>query len=111
MSSYVQLLNTPLSTSPSNRRRRANGPRGRASIKPRSSGCSLRNGNSRPSREMSQQWREQAVSQQQAFQQVVQQSLNAYMDLFRPSRWTAAVYGFYLTLIRARRGVLGAAQP
>jgi hypothetical protein len=33
---------------------------------------------------MSQQWMEQAQAQQQAFQQVVQQSLSAYMDLFRP---------------------------
>jgi hypothetical protein len=29
---------------------------------------------------------EQAVAQQQAFQQVVQQSLAAYMDLLNPSR-------------------------
>jgi hypothetical protein len=29
---------------------------------------------------------EQAVAQQQAFQQVVQQSLNTYIELFRPSR-------------------------
>jgi hypothetical protein len=35
---------------------------------------------------MSQQWMEQAVAQQQAFQQVVQQSLTAYTDLFKPPR-------------------------
>ncbi len=35
---------------------------------------------------MSQQWMEQTQQQQQAFQQVVQQSLSAYTDLFRPPR-------------------------
>jgi hypothetical protein len=34
--------------------------------------------------QMSQQWMEQA--QQLAFQQLLQQSLSTYMDLFRPSR-------------------------
>jgi len=35
--------------------------------------------------QISQQWMEQA-QQQQAFQQIVQESLSTYMDLFRPSR-------------------------
>jgi hypothetical protein len=35
---------------------------------------------------MSRKWTEQAAQQQQAFQQVVQQSLSAYMYLFKPSR-------------------------
>jgi hypothetical protein len=36
--------------------------------------------------QMSRQWTEQAAQQQQAFQQVVQQSLSAYADLFKPPR-------------------------
>jgi hypothetical protein len=34
---------------------------------------------------MSQQWLEQATAQQQAFQQVVKESLGAYTDLFNPA--------------------------
>ena len=36
--------------------------------------------------EMTKQWMEQSTAQQEAFQQVVQQSLSAYTDLFKPPR-------------------------
>ena len=73
MSSYVQLLlNTPpfyVSRQPQEEGQRATG---------------------QAFHQASEQWMLLAQKQQQAFQQVIQQSLAAYMDLFRSPRRTSA---------------------
>lgn len=66
MSSYAQLLNTPpfyVSQQPHQEGQKATG---------------------QAFQQASEQWMELARKQQQAFQQVVQQSLSAYTDLFKP---------------------------
>ncbi len=86
MSSYIQLLNTPpfyVSQPSEEGSQRATGQSFQQASE---QWMQLAQQQQRTFQEMSQQWMEQAVTQQQAFQQVVQRSLNAYMDLFRPSR-------------------------
>ena len=84
MTSYMQLLNNPpfyVSQQPLQEGQRATG---QAFHQASERWMELAQQQQRSLQQMSRQWTEQAVQQQQAFQQVVQQSLSAYMDLFKP---------------------------
>ena len=85
MSSYIQLLNTPpfyVSQQPQQEGQRATGQTFQQASQQWMQLAQQQQ--QQTFQQMSQQWMEQAQAQQQAFQQVVQQSLSAYMDLFRP---------------------------
>ena len=85
MASYVQLLNTPpfyVSQQPQEEGQLATGQ----NFHQASEQWMKLAQQQQTFQEMSQQWMEQAVAQQEAFQQVVQQSLAAYTELFKPSR-------------------------
>jgi len=84
MNSYVQLLNNPpfyVSQQPLQEGQRATG---QAFHQASERWMELAQQQQQSLQQMSRQWTEQAAQQQQAFQQVVQQSLSAYMDLFKP---------------------------
>jgi len=84
MTSYMQLLNNPpfyVSQQPLQEGKRATG---QAFHQASERWMELAQQQQQSLQQMSRQWTEQAAQQQQAFQQVVQQSLSAYMDLFKP---------------------------
>lgn len=84
MSSYVQLLNTPpfyVSQQPQQEGQKATG---QAFQQASEQWMELAQKQQRAFQQMSRQWAEQARDQQQTFQKVVQQSLGAYTDLFKP---------------------------
>ena len=84
MSSYVQLLNTPpfyVSQQPQQEGQRATG---QAFQQASEQWMELAQKQQQTYQQMSRQWMEQAQAQQQAFQQIVQKSLSAYTDLFKP---------------------------
>ena len=83
MSSYVQLLNNPpfyVSQQPLEEGKRATGQ----AFHQASERWMVLAQQQQSLQQMSRQWTEQAAQQQQAFQQVVKQSLSAYVDLFKP---------------------------
>ncbi len=85
MNSYIQLLNTPpfyASQQPQEGQRAT----GQTFHQTSEQWMELARRQQQTFQQMSQRWVEQAQTQQQAFQQIVQQSLSAYMDLFKPSR-------------------------
>ena len=84
MSSYVQLLNNPpfyVSQQPLQEGQRATGQ----DVHQASERWMELAQQQQSLQQMARQWTEQAAQQQQAFQQMIKQSLSAYMDLFKPS--------------------------
>ncbi len=85
MNSYIQLLNTPpfyVSQQP----RKEQLANGETFYQASQKWMELAQKQQQTLQQMSKHWVDQTVQQQQSFQRIVQQSLKAYMDLFKPSK-------------------------
>lgn len=84
MSNYVQLLNTPPFYVSQQPRQEGQKATGQAFQQASEQWMELARKQQEAFQQMSQLWAEQAQKQQTVFQRVVQQSMGAYADMFKP---------------------------